>query len=92
MPGTRSRGRSAVLRTGRATLGLGELVAATAESYVEIALALAGDLARLERLRQSLRLRFEQSPLRDERRCAARFEELLRTAWQQYRAHWSIRC
>jgi predicted O-linked N-acetylglucosamine transferase (SPINDLY family) len=50
---------------------------------VEIAVELGGDLSRLEKLRASLRDRFEQSPLRDEKRFAANFEVLLRTAWQQ---------
>jgi protein O-GlcNAc transferase len=83
-------GRNSVSRSGLSllgSLGLGELAAASADEYVAMALALAGDLARLERLRQSLPLRFEQSPLRDEAGCAARFEELLHTAWQQYRTH-----
>jgi predicted O-linked N-acetylglucosamine transferase (SPINDLY family) len=68
------------------TLGLGDLVASTPEQYVEIAVALATDLARLEQMRRSLRARFEQSPLRDEKRFAAHFEELLQTAWRQYLA------
>jgi protein O-GlcNAc transferase len=83
-------GRTGVSRTGLAllgTIGLGELAASSPEQYVSIALSLAGDLARLERLRASLRSRFEHSALRDETRCAARFEELLHRAWQQYRSH-----
>jgi len=83
-------GRNSVSRSSLSllgSLGLGELAAASADEYVAMALALAGDLARLERLRQSLPLRVEQSPLRDEAGCAARFEELLHTAWQQYRTH-----
>jgi predicted O-linked N-acetylglucosamine transferase (SPINDLY family) len=78
-------GRNGVSRSGLSllgTLGLGELAASTPEQYVEIAVALGGDLSRLERLRGSLRIRFEQSPLRDEKRFARKFEELLRTAWQ----------
>jgi protein O-GlcNAc transferase len=63
---------------------LGELAASTPEQYVEIAVALGSDLSRLEQLRASLRARFEQSPLRDERRFAANFEELLRTAWRRH--------
>jgi len=79
-------GRNGVSRSGLSllgTLGLGELAASTPEQYVEIAVALGSDLSRLERLRASLRSRFEQSPLRDEKRFAANFEALLRTAWQQ---------
>jgi len=43
-------------------LGLDELVATTAEEYVERAVALAIDLDRLERLRASLRPRIAASP------------------------------
>ena len=66
------------------SIGLRELVASTPEEYVEISVALALDLARLEALRASLRSRLEQSSLRDEKRFAANFEELMRTAWRQY--------
>src|SRR5258708_7729696 len=78
-------GRNGVSRSGLSllgTLGLGELAASTPEQYVEIAVALGGDLSRLEQLRASLRARFEQSSLRDEKRFTAKFEELLRAAWQ----------
>jgi protein O-GlcNAc transferase len=80
-------GRNGVSRSGLSllsTLGLGELAASTPEQYVEIAVALGSDLSRLEQLRASLRARFDQSPLRDEKRFAEKFEELLRTAWQQH--------
>ncbi len=83
------RGRHCVSRSGLSILnamGLGELVASTPEQYVEIALGLANDIERLEQLRAGLRARFEQSPLRDEKRFAANFEELLRTAWRRYLA------
>jgi protein O-GlcNAc transferase len=78
-------GRNGVSRSGLSllgSLGLGEFVASTPEEYVEIAIALAADLSRLEQLRASLRGRFERSPLRDEKRFAAEFEKLLRAAWQ----------
>jgi protein O-GlcNAc transferase len=80
-------GRNCVSRSGLSllnALGLGDLVASTPEQYVEIALELAKDLPRLEALRAGLRSRFDQSPLRDEKRFAADFERLLRAAWQQY--------
>ena len=38
----------------------------------------------LEQMRALLRSRFEQSSLRDEKRFAANFEELLRVAWQEH--------
>jgi protein O-GlcNAc transferase len=80
-------GRNGVSRSGLSllgALGLRELAAATPEQYVETAVALGNDPSRLERLRGSLRTRFEQSSLRDERRFAGNFEELLRTAWRQH--------
>ena len=80
-------GRNCVSRSGLSlldTLGLAELVASTPDQYVEIALALAKDLPRLEILRAGLRSRFDLSPLRTEKRFAANFEQLLRSAWQQY--------
>jgi protein O-GlcNAc transferase len=80
-------GRNGVSRSGLSLLGaleLGELAASTPEQYVETAVALASDLSRLERLRASLRARFEQSSLRDEQRFAANFEGLLRTAWRRH--------
>jgi predicted O-linked N-acetylglucosamine transferase (SPINDLY family) len=83
-------GRSGVSRSGLSllgSLGLGELVASTPEQYVGIAVSLGGDLARLEQLRASLRARFDQSSLRDEKRFAAKFEELLRVAWQEHLGH-----
>jgi protein O-GlcNAc transferase len=83
-------GRNGVSRSGLSllrTLGLGELAASTPEQYIEIAVALGSDLSRLEQLRASLRARFEQSSLRDEKRFTANFEELLRTAWHEHLAH-----
>jgi protein O-GlcNAc transferase len=79
-------GRSGVSRSGLSilgSLGLGELAASSPEDYVEICVALALDLPRLEALRASLRSRLEQSSLRNEKRFAANFEALLRTAWRQ---------
>jgi protein O-GlcNAc transferase len=83
-------GRNGVSRSGLSILGaldLGEFVASTPEQYVEIAVGLGSDLTRLEQLRASLPARFEQSPLRDEKRFAAKFEELLRAAWRLHVEH-----
>jgi predicted O-linked N-acetylglucosamine transferase (SPINDLY family) len=83
-------GRNGVSRSGLSllgTLGLGELAASTPEQYVDIAVALGSDLSRLEQLRTSLRARFEQSSLRDEKRFAANFEKLLHTAWHEHLEH-----
>jgi predicted O-linked N-acetylglucosamine transferase (SPINDLY family) len=80
-------GRTGVSRSGLSilgSLGLDELAASTPEQYVDIAVALGSDLSRLDQLRATLRGRFEQSSLRDEKRFAANFEGLLRNAWQQH--------
>ena len=80
-------GASSVARSGLSILGavgLNELVAASPAEYVDIAVTLGHDVGRLERLRSALRDRFEQSPLRDEKRFASNFEELLRRAWRQH--------
>lgn len=79
-------GRNCVSRSGLSiltSLKFGELVASTPEQYVRIALELAGDLPRLEQLRTELRGRFERSALRNEKRFAANFEEILQLAWRQ---------
>jgi protein O-GlcNAc transferase len=86
-------GRNGVSRSGRSllgALGLGELAASTPEQYVDIAVALGSDLSRLEQLRASLRGRFEQSSLRDEKRFAANFERLLHTAWHEHIDHFKL--
>jgi protein O-GlcNAc transferase len=65
-------------------LGLADLVADTAESYVEIAAALAADRARLRTLRASLRSRMAASPLCDGRALAADLETALRKIWRDW--------
>ncbi len=80
-------GRNCVSRSGLSilsTLGLSQLAASTPEQYVEIAVTLATDLPQLEELREGLRHRFERSPLRDEKRFAENFEELLHLAWRRH--------
>jgi predicted O-linked N-acetylglucosamine transferase (SPINDLY family) len=57
-------------------LGLSELEASSSEQYVDIELALASDLQRLESFRAGLRDDFEKSPLRDEKKFATHFENL----------------
>jgi tetratricopeptide (TPR) repeat protein len=64
----------------------GEIAATTREWGARFAL-LHPAAARSQQLRASMRPRFEQSSLREERRIAAKSEELLRSAWQQYLAH-----
>jgi len=65
-------------------LGLPELVATTSDEYVAIAVALAGDLERLERLRASLRSRMRSSPLMDGARFARNLERAYREIWQRW--------
>jgi protein O-GlcNAc transferase len=79
-------GAHGVSRSGLSILtsvGLKELAAGSPDDYVKTALTLASDLERLERIRSGLRARFDQSPLRDEKRFAAGFEAQLRSAWRQ---------
>jgi predicted O-linked N-acetylglucosamine transferase (SPINDLY family) len=78
-------GRTAVGRGGFSILsntGLSELAAETPERYVEIAVALANDLPRLNELRMSLRERMERSPLRDPVSFARDVEAAYREMWR----------
>jgi predicted O-linked N-acetylglucosamine transferase (SPINDLY family) len=65
-------------------LGLPELAAQTAEEFVSIAVALATDLPRLARLRETLRPRLEASPLMDPSRFARGVEEAYREMWRRW--------
>jgi predicted O-linked N-acetylglucosamine transferase (SPINDLY family) len=69
-----------------AQIGLTELIAGSAEEYVEIALALANDPARLTKLRASLRPRMAPSPLCDAPAFARKIEGTYRKMWQ----HWCV--
>src|SRR6202040_3770735 len=67
-------GRTAVGRGGvsiLSNLGLPELIARTPEQYVDIALGLTEDRARLAELRGGLRPRMQASPLMDGKQHAA---------------------
>ena len=80
-------GRTTVGRAGLsqlANLGLPELVAATPEEFVRIAVELAGDLPRLGCLRATLRERMRASPLMDAPRFARGIEAAYRTVWQRW--------
>jgi len=67
-----------------ANLGLPELVASNPDSHVAIAASLAGDLERLSRLRRTLRMRMEQSPIMDAKRFAANVELAYRGMWRRW--------
>jgi len=80
-------GETAVSRGGLSILsnvGLGELVAGTAEEYVGIAAELAGDWARLACLRAGLRSRMASSPLMDGPGFARSVEAAYRQMWYNW--------
>jgi predicted O-linked N-acetylglucosamine transferase (SPINDLY family) len=63
-------------------IGLDDLVARSPEEYVRIAVALARDEHRRAELRSTLRSRFGESSLRDEREFVRGFETVVREAWR----------
>ena len=63
-------------------VGLSDVVAGTREQYVNRAVELASDPARLQRLRQTLRQRMQ--PLLDGARLAREVEHAYRQAWQNW--------
>lgn len=67
-------------------LDLPDQIAASPDEYVERAVALATDPARLASLRASLRERFARSVLRDEIGFARRLEAAVRAMWQNRHA------
>lgn len=81
-PEARGRATASVLRA----IGLPELIADTAETYVRIASELAGNLSRLGDLRAGLRERMESSPLRDEAGTPGKLEAAYRAMWSGSRA------
>jgi predicted O-linked N-acetylglucosamine transferase (SPINDLY family) len=77
-------GRTASSRCGRtilSTIGLRELVADSAERYVDIAAGLARDRDRLAALKSDLPSRIRRSPIMDEARFVADLESLYRGMW-----------
>ncbi len=64
--------------------GLPELLAATEEEYIEKAVALAQDRARLRQLHNTLRDRVAASELCDARGFARALESVIRTAWERW--------
>lgn len=82
LAGARSPSRSAASIVG--ALGLEEWIAASPEDYVQRALALGADAARLAALRVSLRERLRASPLMDEPAFARDMEAAYRSAWRAW--------
>ncbi len=80
-------GRTHVSRVGVSLLrnmGLEELIAASPENYVALAVELANDLPRLSRLHSTLRKRMEQSPLTDAPSFAREVEAVYRRVWREW--------
>jgi predicted O-linked N-acetylglucosamine transferase (SPINDLY family) len=65
-------------------LGLPELATSDEHAYVDLAVALAGDLDRLEALRSGLRQRFTASPMMDGARYVRHLEAAFRDAWKRW--------
>jgi predicted O-linked N-acetylglucosamine transferase (SPINDLY family) len=64
-------------------VGLRETIAGDLDAYVEIAVALAGDLPRLAALRAGLRAQMADAPLCDGRRFAGNLMRLLHSDWAE---------
>lgn len=64
-------------------LGLGDWIASSAEHYVEIAVQLASDPARLAARRRELRPRLASSPLTDGRQFARQLEDAFLGMWRE---------
>ena len=80
-------GRTAVSRAGTTLLrnvGLDDLVARSAEQYIELAAKLIRDADRLAELRRGLRARLESSPVMDAPQFARDFEAALRSVWRAW--------
>jgi protein O-GlcNAc transferase len=78
-------GRSHVSRVGASllsTIGLGDLVAESAEQYVTLAVRLASDLPRLLSLRKGLRQLLLSSSLCDNMRFVRNLEDMYRQVWR----------
>jgi predicted O-linked N-acetylglucosamine transferase (SPINDLY family) len=80
-------GTTCVSRQGASLLshlGLQELIAATQDSYVDIATGLARDLDKLQQLRKGLRDRMRRSTLTDAYRFTRSLEALYRRIWESW--------
>jgi predicted O-linked N-acetylglucosamine transferase (SPINDLY family) len=64
-------------------VGLTEMVAAGPDDYVEMAVSLAGNAARLSEIRSSLRERMATSPLCNTKRFADNLAAMLQRIWKQ---------
>ncbi len=83
-------GTSAARRAGVSVMnniGLPELVAEDEESYLNIAARLAGDVHRLENLRQELRSKLQSSPIMNGLEFANDLGHALRAMWRRWCAN-----
>ena len=64
--------------------GLAEFIAASPEHYTALAVELANDLSRVQRLRQGLRKRLAASPLCDANSFTQALEAAYREMWVKY--------
>ena len=81
------RGRAHRARVGASLLeriGCAELVAASTDDYVHIAVGLARDPARLETLRAGLRRRVAASPLTNAALITRDIEDAFREMWRRW--------
>jgi predicted O-linked N-acetylglucosamine transferase (SPINDLY family) len=80
-------GSTAVHRGGvsiLSNLGMPQLIAKSIDQYVQIATDLAGDVAKLTKMRQGMREKMLHSPLMDAPGFARNLEVLYRTIWQKW--------
>ncbi len=87
LPVVTLKGRRTVSRQSASflsRLGLEELIAADVPTYVETALALAGDLPRLAALRDGMRARMRDSSVTDGAAAARSLEAAYRRLWQRW--------
>lgn len=87
VPNVSLAGRTAMSRAGMSqasNLGLPEWVARSPDEFLRIAVAWAGDLPRLAKLRATLRERMAKSPLMDGGRFARGIEGAYRKIWTEW--------
>lgn len=72
-------------------VGLPDLIASTPEEYIETAVRLAEDGARLTALRAGMRGRMQASPLMDRTAFAAGMDDAFRKMWKEHVSHKSNR-
>jgi protein O-GlcNAc transferase len=80
-------GQSHVSRVGLSLLsnaGIHEFIATTPEEYEEKAVNLAGNIALLQSLRQSLRDKMSRSPLMDRQSFTHQLEDIYRKIWEDW--------